>query len=293
MHTPVTVASSPTVLRRYIALELLRLRVASGLKREAVAVELRRTPGHIRHLETMHHPPSSVEVRALLALYDAADRTEDFLSLLDAARRGKDWWETFPGEVPKWLDLLLGMESAASRIDCYDTMAVTGLCQTPAYAEAIIRAGEPKLPDAEVQQRVELRMARQDVLTRPDPPTVWCVMDEAVLHHQPRNPAVLAEQLEHLVKLADLPNVHLQVIPFGGVGLNAGVNGTFTILTFGPELVGDPGVVYTESRITGTYYEQPEHIQRYRDTFTSVQQEALNQEESRAILARRVEEITA
>lgn len=284
--------SSPTVLRRYVALELQRLRVAAGIKREEIAIELGRTPGHIRHLETMHHLPNSLEIKALLAKYGAAERTEDFLSLVDAARRGRDWWQNFPG-VPKWLDLLLGMELAAVRIDSYDTMAVTGLFQTPAYAEAIIRAGEPELSDIEVQQRVELRMARQDVLTRPDPPTVWCVMDEAVLHHQPRNSAVLAEQLEHLVKLADLPNVHLQVVPFDGVSLNAGVNGTFTILTFGPELASDPGVVYTESRISGTYYEDAAEIMRYRDTFTRVQVEARTPEESRVILARRAEEITA
>jgi hypothetical protein len=186
------------------------------------------------------------------------------------------------------------MEAAAATIHSYDSMLVPGLFQTPATAAAIIRGGAPELTDAEVQQRIELRMARQDVLTRrPDPPTVWCVLDESVLYRSPFDPAVLAEQLDHLVKLAELPNVHIQVLPFIGPGLHAGANGTFTVMTFGVELVGDPGVAYTESRISGTYYEDPADIARYRDTWGQVAAEALSPEKSRALLARRAKEIKA
>ena len=228
----------------------------------------------------------------LLALYGVGERTDAFLALVDAARKGKDWWADFPG-VPQWLDLLLGMEAAAVTINSYDTMLVPGLLQTPAYAEAVIRAVEPNLPDEEVQQRIDLRLVRQDVLTRqPDPPAVWCVLDESVLHRKASNPAVLVEQLKHLVKLSKLPNVHIQVLPFDAVGLHAGMDGSFTVLTFGPELVGDPGVAYTESRISGTYYEDAADILSYRDTWSLVQLQALNPEESRAMLVRRAEEIS-
>jgi transcriptional regulator with XRE-family HTH domain len=278
------------VFKRYVALQLREMREATGLKREQVAEHLGCTSGHVRHLETLVSLPKAVEVRALLSLYGAPERTEPFLALVDAARRGKDWWTDFPG-VPKWLDLLLGMEAAAATIHSYDTMVVPGLFQTPAYAAAVIRGGEPNLPDAEVHQRVELRMARQDVLTRrPEPPGVWCVLDESVLYRQAENPAVLAEQLVHLVKLCDLPNVYIQVLPFDRPGLHAGINGTFTVLTFGPELVGDPGVAYTESRISGTYYKDPAEIMRYRDTWSRVQLLAHTPEQSRAMVARRAEE---
>ena len=155
--------------------------------------------------------------------------------------------------MPEWLDLLLGMEAAAVQINSYDTMVVPGLFQTRDYATAVIRGGEPNLPDAEVHERVELRMARQDVLTREsEPPSVWCVLDESVLYRRARNPAILVEQLKHLIKLSELPNVHIQVLPFDGLGLHGGISGTFTILTFGPELVGDPGVAYTETRLRST-----------------------------------------
>jgi hypothetical protein len=195
--------------------------------------------------------------------------------------------------VPQWLDLLLGMEAAAVAIHSYDAMVVPGLFQTPRYTEVLIRAMEPALPDDEVQPRIDLRMQRQDVLVRrPDPPAVWCVLDEAVLHRCPGKADVLREQLDHLVTLAGLPNVHLQVLPFSGEGLHPGMDGTFTVLTFGPELPGDPGVAYTQTRISGTYHEDAAELARYRDTWSLVQLGALSPEESRAVLARRAEEIS-
>ena len=297
------VASGPTVLRRHVALQLRALREAADLKREFVAKQLGCTGGHVRHLETLVSLPRPLEVRALLPLYGAPERVDSFLGLVDAAKRGKDWFAEFPGR-PRWLDLLLGMEAAAATIHSYDAMVVRGLFQTPAYARAVILGQEPDLPDAEVQQRIELRMARQDLLTRPEPPQVWCVLDESVLYRRSLDRMVLAEQLEHLGKLSELPNVHIQLLPLdlpgreqpgqaAAGGLHAGINGTFTVLTFGPELVGDPGVAYTESRISGTYYEDPAEIMRYRDTWSRVQLQALTPEQSRDLLSRRVEEITA
>lgn len=283
-------ASGPTVFKRYVALQLRTLRESAGLKREEVAEYLGCTAGHVRHLETLVSLPKPLEVRALLPMYGAPERTEPFLALVNAAKKGKDWWTDFPG-VPSWLELLLSMEAAAATIHSYDTMVVPGLFQTPAYAAAVIRGGDPDLPDAEVEQRVELRLARQDVLTRrPQPPQVWRVLDESVLYRQAENPAVLPEQLDHLVKLSELPNVHIQVLPHDGLGLHAGVDGTFTVLTFGPELVGDPGVAYTESRIRGTYHQDPAEIMRYRDTWSRVQLQALTPEQSRVILTRRAKE---
>ncbi|PXY16474.1 hypothetical protein BAY59_38610 (plasmid) [Prauserella coralliicola] len=284
-------ASSPTVLKRHVALQLRSLREAAGIKRDQVAEHLGSSVGHVRHLETLVSLPKPLEVRALLALYGVPERVESFLGLVAAAKKGKDWWTDFPG-VPSWLELLLGIQAAAATINSYDAMVVPGLFQTPAYAKAVIQGGEPDLPDEEVHQRVELRMARQDVLTRPDPPQVWCVLDESVLYRRAEDPAVLPEQLEHLIKLGDLPNVHIQVLTREALGLHCGINGTFSVITFGPELVGDPGVAYTESRISGRYYEDPAEIMRYRDTWSRVQLLAETPEQSRAILAQRVEEIT-
>jgi Domain of unknown function (DUF5753)/Helix-turn-helix domain len=280
------------IFKRYVALELTRLRKEAGFKREEVATHLGCSLSHVTHLETLWSLPKPPEVRSLLAFYGEPERVEDFLTLVEAARRGRDWWVDLPG-VPKWLDLLLGMEAAAATINSYDTMLVRGLFQTPAYAESVIRAGEPHLSDAEVDQSVKLRLVRQDVLERrPDPPTVWSILDEAVLHRHHPQPEVMREQLEQLVRLSARPNVVIQVLPLTAPTPHLGMDGTFTVLTFAPELVGDPGVAYTESRIKGTYYEDAAEIAEYRNIWNRVQLLALTPEDSRALLARRAKEIT-
>jgi transcriptional regulator with XRE-family HTH domain len=282
------VSSSPTVLRRYVALELRRLREGAGFKREQVAERLRCVPSHISHLETMRNLPKAAELEVLLGFYGVAERTAAFLELVDAARKGRDWWLPFKGVAPEWFDLYLAMESSAVQIDSYDAMVVPGLFQTPAYAKAVIRASEPEPPDAEVARRIELRMTRQDVLVRqPDPPDGWCVLDESVLHRPAGEPRVLREQLDHLVKLLELPKLTIQVLPLE-VGVHAGIEGTFNILTFPPELVGDPGIAYVESRIGNTYYEDPAEIMTYRNTLRRIQIQARTPEETRALLVRRI-----
>jgi hypothetical protein len=286
------VVASPTVFKRYVALELARMREAARLHRADAAGHLQCSEAHIRHLETMYRLPKAAEVRTLLAYYGVGERAETFLKVIDAARKGRDWWTGFPG-IPKWFDLLLSMETAATAIHSYDNILVPGLFQTPAYAEAVIRGGEPNLSDDNIKSQVNLRMQRQDILTRqPDPPVVWSLLDEAVLHRHADDPAVLPEQLTHLIQLSKLPNVHIQVVLSSANGLHAGTDGTFTVLTFGPELVGDPGVAYTQSRIKGIYYEDAADIARYRDTWGHIQLQALTPEDSRVLLARRAEEAT-
>ncbi|MGH3944143.1 MAG: helix-turn-helix domain-containing protein [Pseudonocardiaceae bacterium] len=280
------------MLRRYIALELRRLREAVGFKREQVAERLRCVVSHVSHLETMRNLPKGPELEVLLNFYGAGERIPAFLDLVDAARKGRDWWIPFKDTAPEWLDLYLAMESSAVQIDSYDSMIVPGLFQTPAYAKAVIRAGEPELADAEFARRVELRMTRQDVLTRqPDPPIVWSVLDESVLRRPAGEPQVLVEQLEHLVKLLDLPTLTIQLLPLD-VGVHAGIDGTFMILTFPPELEGDPGIAYTEAPTRGTYYEDRAEIMTYRNTLRRVQIHARTPEETRTLLVRRIEELT-
>ena len=284
-------SATPIMLRRHVALRLKQLRIDAGLSREQVRDHLRCSLSHVTQLETQRVLPKPSEVRDLLPLYGAADQVEPFLDLVDNARRGKEWWAPYKGAAPSWLDLLLSMEAAAAQIESYDSMTVPGLFQTPAYARQVIMVGEPELSDSDVASRVDLRMARQDVLTRqPTPPLVWSVLDESVLLRHPcADPAVLTEQLRQLVKLIDLPTVTIQILPLRR--LTAGMNGTFTVLTFPTELVGDPGAAYTETRAGGNYHEDPADLQRYRNTLTHIQGAAYTPEESRTILIRRIEEL--
>ena len=83
----------------------------------------------------------------------------------------------------------------------------------------------------QVQQQVRVRLGRQSLLTQDDPVDLWVVLDEAVLSRPVGGDAVMRGQLQRLVEVAELPNVTLQVLPFE-VGAHAGMDGTFTILSF-------------------------------------------------------------
>jgi transcriptional regulator with XRE-family HTH domain len=281
---------SPTVVRWYIALELSRLRRDAGLTMKQVAERLGCSTGHVGHLETGRNLPGRAELEVLLDFYQAGERIPVFVDYLASARGGRDWWRPFEGAAPAWLELFLGLERAASQIESYDAQVVAGLLQTPAYAEAVIRAGDPELPEAELARRIELRQARQEVLTRePRPPSVWSILDESVLHSTAGDPKVMAEQLEHLVKVSELPTVTVLVLRMS-TRPHAGMDGMFKILSF-PHLVGAPAVAYTDGRVRGSYYEDPAAVLKYRNALTRLHNLAVNPEESRRMLRNRVKEL--
>lgn len=284
-------SSSPTVLKWWIALELTRLRERTGLSRQEVADHVQCVVSAVRHVETGRNLPRPLELREMLTLYGVPERVERFAELVTSAKKGRDWFEVFTAAQPSFT-LFLGLESSAAQIESYDAQVVPGLFQTAAYAEAVIRADDPEVSDAEVSRRIELRLARQDVLTRqPQPPTVWSVLDESVLYRTAGSPAAMREQLTYLVKLAQLPTVTIQVLPMAA-GPHAGINGTFIMFEF-PDLTGSPTVAYTDSmtRVAG-YYEQPEHVRRYRNALTRLRVTAAKPAESVAMIAQRAQELS-
>jgi transcriptional regulator with XRE-family HTH domain len=282
-------SNSPTALKRWIAFELRRLREKSGRTRQEAANRLGRAVAQIGHLETGRNLPSAGDVEVLLTWYGHPERIEFFRDLLKRAKKGRDWWIGFADAVPDYFALFLGLEASAVQVQSYDALVIPGILQTPAYAAAIIRAGEPQ-PDREVARRIELRMARQQLVERADDPVrVWSVLDEAVLHRQVGGADVMREQLERLVKLAERPNVDIQVLPFTA-GAHAGTEGAFTLLTFPPELDSDPGAVYVETRVRGIYYEDPAEILLYQQALTRLQVQALTPEASPAMVMQIAEE---
>ncbi len=284
-------SSSPTALKRWIAFELRRLREASGRTRHEAAARLGRAVAQIGHLETGRNLPSAGDVEVLLTWYGYPDRIEFFRDLLKRAKKGRDWWIGFGDAVPHSFALFLGLEAAAVQLQSYDALVVPGILQTPAYAKAIIRTAARTQPDHEIERRIELRMARQQLIEREDEPLqVWSVLDEAVLHRQVGGVEVLREQLDRLVKLAERPNIDLQVLP-AAAGAHVAGEGTFTLVTFPPELDSDPGVVYVETLARDIYFEDSADILLYRQALTRLQVQALTPEESPSMIKRIAEEL--
>lgn len=290
----VATTCSPTVLKRWIAFELRRLRERSGITRENAAKAIRGSVAAIGHIEVGRSLPKPLELDKLLETYGVPERAEFFQELRVRAKKGRDWWIGFDeNAIPEWFALFLGLESCSARIESWDSQVVAGLFQTPEYAEAIIRGGEPRLSDAEVARRIELRMARQsEALDKAEPPVVWRVMHEAALRTMVGGAEVMRGQLDRLIELAQRPTIELQVLPFSAGVPKVGPEGSFTILSFPLELGNDPGAVYVQTKVKGYYYEEPEEINSYRDGMTRLQVQALKPAESLAFIRQLAKELS-
>ncbi len=277
--------TSPSLRRRRLAAELRRLRDQSGLSISDVAEKLGWQPSRISRIETRQLGISGPDLRKLLDVYGAEDgpyRT----TLSDLARRAgeRGWWQSYPRNViPSEYGDLIAVEAEAATIRSYHPEVVPGLLQSPSYARAVIRAGRRGDTAAEIDRRVEVRMERQAVLTRtdPPPPRVSVVLNEAVLRRRVGGPEVMHEQLGYLMAERDRANVAIQVLPFDS-GAHPSMVGPFTMITFIDP--GDLGVVYLEHPTSSLFLESAEDIRAYEEFWDAIQSDAYSPEDTRAFM---------
>lgn len=278
---------SPTVLKRLISYELKRLREEAGRSRPQAAERLGKTSAQIGHIETMRNLPSPGDLEILLTWYGHPDKVEFYRNMLRQAKRGRDWWIGLTRNEA--FELYLGLESAAAKIEEYHAILIPGLFQTRAYAEATIRGGDPSVSDDVVAQRMELRMARQRILDRSDLPQIWTVLDEATIRRMVGGSDVMRDQVKRLLELGETPTFEIQVMPFSK-GAHPAIEGTFTYFSLPSDLTVDPGVVYTETRVSVGYHEEPAEIETYRDMLTRLRIQALDPRDSRVMMERAMKE---
>ncbi|MGH3390228.1 MAG: helix-turn-helix domain-containing protein [Actinomadura sp.] len=251
----------PTVLRILLGSQLRQLRDASGIGRDDAGYAIRASGSKISRLELGRVGFKERDVGDLLTLYGVTDERERS-QLLSLARQANEpgWWHQYSDVLPSWFEVYVGLEEAAARIRAYEVQFVPGLLQTDGYAEAVTLLGHPDAPDGEVERRVALRMTRQRLLTAPEAPHLWAVVDEAALRRPLGGKAVMRAQLQHLMEITVLPNVTLQVVPFN-YGGHAAAGGPFSILRFGePDL---PDVVYLEQLTSSLYLDKRDDVDRY------------------------------
>jgi transcriptional regulator with XRE-family HTH domain len=278
------VAASPTMRRRRLAAELRRLRREAGLSIEDVAGGLGWQPSKLSRVENRQVGISTADLRKLLVAYKVEDRAYRE-QLADLARRATErgWWQSFSSDVvPTALANLIGLEAEARTIRSYEPELVPGLLQTEAYARAIMRAWQPSWTAADIDRRVDIRMARQDVLRQAGAsPQASCIINEAVLRRTVGGNEVMHEQVEMLAKERDPANVTVQVLSFNS-GAHPAMAGPFQILAFHDP--GDLGIVHLESAMTAITLEQPEELRRYDEIWGSLQARALSPEDSRVMM---------
>ena len=281
--------SGPTVLRILLGSQLRRLRERRGITREDAGYAIRASGSKISRMELGRVSFKERDVTDLLTLYGVNDPGER-AALVDLARQANSpgWWHKYGDVLPDWFQVFVGLEEAASLIRSYEIQFVPGLLQTEDYARAVVQHGQRAADPAEVEHRVSLRKDRQQVLSKPNPPRLWAVVDEAVLRRPIGGAGVMESQLERLIEAAKEPNITLQVVPFGFGGPVAEA-GSFIILRFPEHDL--PDVVYLEQLTSALYLDKREDSERYSEVMERLSVESEPPEKTADILNRILEEV--
>lgn len=207
---------APTVGQVVLGRRLQELREAAGIKREEAAQVLRVAPATVRRMEMAEVALKVPYVQVLLTTYGVSEEeTDAFVALTEEANQ-PGWWQRFHDVLPEWFSLYVSLEGAAGLIRSYEPHFVPGLLQTEDYARAVLEAGTIGQTGPEtIERHVSLRMARQGLLERDNPPHLWVIMDETVL----RRPVsmrgeVMREQLDRLLEFGERDRITLQVAEF-------------------------------------------------------------------------------
>ncbi|MET9852564.1 helix-turn-helix transcriptional regulator [Streptomyces sp. NPDC006450] len=253
----------------YYAYELCRLREAAGLKQGQLGDIIYCSGSLIGMIENTKRVP-----------------TRDFSERLDAALGTDGHFSRLVGlvlrsQLPHWFQPYAEMEARAEYISTFQCQLVYGLLQTESYARALIGVDRPD----QIDELVAARMERQLILEREQPPALWVVLGEAVLHQEVGGREVMRDQLAHLLGFVNRSWVQIQVLPFSA-GAHTGMQGSFTLLRFD----GDPDLIYEEGYAQGYMTANPPVIRERSVGYARLQAEAFSPERSAELITRLMEE---
>ncbi|MFJ9685097.1 helix-turn-helix domain-containing protein [Streptomyces bacillaris] len=277
----------PTARRRQLGADMRRLRERKGLTLEEAGALVGISKATLSRYERKEGTVKWPAVDALCREYGASDAERSALVELAKGARIQGWWRSLTDPVPESMNLMLTLEDEAVSEDHYACMYVPGLLQTRAYAEAVHSASEVQCTKQEISHMVGIRMKRQELLARAQPPHLWAVIDEAVVRRAVGGRHVMRDQLGHLLEQAERPHITVQVLPFSA-GAHAAAVGSFVILG-GPA----PGldVAYVDTIGGGIFMEKPMEIARYKLAFQYLHAQALDTERSGALLKEAIREL--
>jgi transcriptional regulator with XRE-family HTH domain len=253
----------------YYGYELRRVREAAGLTQKSLGSIVFCTGSLIGQIETAGKVPQ----RELSERVDAALGTGGTFSRLVGL--------VLRSQLPSWFQPYAEMEAKTAYIAAFQAQVVYGLLQTPAYARALLGVRE----DGDLDAKVAARLDRQRILDRDEPPVMWVVLSEAVLHQEVGGREVMREQLAHLLTMQQRKWLDIQVLPFEA-GAHTGLMGSFNLLRF----ANDPEIVYTEDFVQGHMTANPEAFKEGSARYDHLQAAALSPRDSAALIARVMEE---
>jgi transcriptional regulator with XRE-family HTH domain len=272
----------PTLRRRRLGSELKRCREQAGMTQEQVSKFFEWHAAKVTRIETARVAVTPRDVKDLLTLYGVQDdEYREALMALARLSRERTWWTDYrdlmrPGNF-------VGLEAEASWARVWEPIVLPGLLQTAEYMRALMTVGRRADTPESVDRRITLRLRRQDRLTGDNPLNLWAIIDESVVRRIVGGPAVMAEQLQRLLKAGESTNVTIQILAFTA-GEHVFLGGSAALLEFPERAHAD--VVYLEG-LAGDYYEeQPQEVERYRQEFERLADNALPADATAAMIKR-------
>jgi transcriptional regulator with XRE-family HTH domain len=277
------------VRRRRLAAELRGIREKKGKSGDAVAAALKWSPSKISRYERARTGLRPREVERLLDYYEITGARRALLLGLaeDAAQKG--WWEEFGDSLTEDYQQFIGLEHEAATMAIWHVDVVTGLLQTEAYARHIISSYSRVDPIAPgmIGRMIRVRLRRQQVLNR-EGLQLSVVLDESVLKRRIGDESVMYEQLQHLAREAERPNLTLQILPLDAQHTVFGES--FVIFGFGEDndaMLQD--VVATEQLKSGFILEGERETYLHRIAFQILAAASLDPAASRALILKTAE----
>ncbi|MGQ0776044.1 MAG: helix-turn-helix domain-containing protein [Pseudonocardiales bacterium] len=270
----------PTVRARRLRRELKRLRNGIGLNIDSAGKQAGLSGPTVSRIESGKRGVTVDEVEKLLDTYQVPlPQQREYLDLAERANE-LGWWQAYGSQLTDATQTQIALEEDATTITNFEPVVVPGLLQIAAYARAVISTTGLHATPRDIEAKVAARMARQAILTRPDPPRLVAILDEAVLRREVGGREIMARQLRHLVDTAQAaPNVTILVIPFMA-GAHAGTEGPFAIMEFGVE----PGAVLLEGKTADLFLEKDDEMVAYQDTASMLAESALDADDSIAVI---------
>ncbi|WP_282791812.1 helix-turn-helix transcriptional regulator [Streptomyces sp. CC224B] len=276
-----------TTRRRQLGSTLRKLRARKGLTLEEAGLLVGVSKATVSRYETREGPVKWLVVEGLCRAYDASDAERNALVNLAKDARQQGWWSSVSDAIPESMNLLLTLEDEATREDHFACVYVPGLLQTRGYSTAVQQANEVPLSSGEIERLVDIRMKRQEILSRAEPPHLWAVLDESVIRRVVGSRGIMKEQLGRLLEANESPHVTLQILPFSK-GAHCAALGSFVIIG-GAEPHLD--VVYVDYHTGALFLEREEELRRYRLAFDYLRAQALDMEATSAVIRRVREEL--
>jgi transcriptional regulator with XRE-family HTH domain len=287
----VSETTSPAVQRRRLRAELRRTRLGAGLTQEQVAAAMDWSLSKLIRIENGTVGISTNDLKAILAYYEITDekRTTEFLALSRGSKE-RSWWSGYRDVASPQLLQMIELEAASIITRNFQPLLVPGLLQTEDYARTVYRGLNPGESAKRIESLVEVRLRRQELLSRPDSQLLFFIIDEAVARRVVGGKAAMRRQLAQMIELAGMPNVTIEIVPFEA-GVHPGVLGPFLIYEF-PDSADDDALWLEGPLGDLLSRNDPEEILTFREKFEQLRHISLGPEGSVSFLHERVKELS-